>query len=102
LSTTSNAITAYIGVTQATVTYAGLAPGLVALYQVNLTIPSGVAAGDTDLEILGPDSDTTEALISIGGSTAAAAVPGALPRLQKRPRAATPMQRWSGRSALAQ
>jgi uncharacterized protein (TIGR03437 family) len=68
---TSNAITAYLNGTAATVTYAGLAPTLVGLYQVNVQIPTGLAAGDYELDISGPDSYTSESLISVGsGSTA--------------------------------
>jgi uncharacterized protein (TIGR03437 family) len=63
---TSNAITAYVNGTTATVAYAGLAPGEAALYQVNVTIPSGVSSGDNYLDISGPDSYTSEALISVG------------------------------------
>jgi len=65
---TSNAITAYVNGTAATVAYAGLAPGEAALYQVNVTIPSGVTSGDNYLDISGPDSYTSEALISIGST----------------------------------
>jgi uncharacterized protein (TIGR03437 family) len=69
-SATSNTITAFVSGTAATVGYAGLAPTLVGLYQVNVTIPTGLTAGDNYLDIAGPDSYTTEALISIGtGST---------------------------------
>jgi uncharacterized protein (TIGR03437 family) len=58
--------------TQATVLYAGLAPTLTGLYQVNLTIPSGVTAGDNFLEIDildstgNPTSTSEEAIIPIG------------------------------------
>lgn len=38
--------TATIGGVQAPVTFAGLAPGYVGLYQVNVQVPQGVAAGD--------------------------------------------------------
>ena len=65
---TSNAITAYVNGTAATVMYAGLAPGEAALYQVNVTIPSGVTSGDNYLDISGPDSYTSEALVSIGST----------------------------------
>ena len=74
-STTTNQIAAYIAGTQATVTYSGLAPGLVALYQSNLTVPATVTSGDTILDISGPDSYTSQALISIGGATASSSVP---------------------------
>lgn len=73
LSNTTNTITAAVGGTAATVTYAGLAPGLAGLYQVNLTIPSGLAAGDYYLEIFAPDSDALEAGISIAASGSAVA-----------------------------
>jgi uncharacterized protein (TIGR03437 family) len=69
---TSNAITADVSGTTATVAYAGLAPGEAALYQVNLTIPGGLTTGDNYLDISGPDSYTSEALISIGTTATAA------------------------------
>jgi uncharacterized protein (TIGR03437 family) len=58
--------------TEATVLYAGLAPTLTGLYQLNLTIPSGVTAGDNFLEIDilnsagNPTSTSEEAIIPIG------------------------------------
>jgi len=67
-SNASNQITATVGGVAATVTFAGLAPGLAGLYQVNVTIPSGVTAGDNYLELLGPDSDALEALVTISSS----------------------------------
>jgi uncharacterized protein (TIGR03437 family) len=60
---------------QATVAFAGLAPSLGGLYQVNVTIPAGLPAGDQVIEILtgvdfgnGPtiDVDNAEATIPIG------------------------------------
>jgi uncharacterized protein (TIGR03437 family) len=41
---TDNPVTATIGGIDAPVLFAGLAPGFVALYQVNVTVPSGIAA----------------------------------------------------------
>jgi len=58
---------------QASVSYSGLAPGFAGLYQINFTIPSGLAAGDDSLEIIGPDSDTFEAGLPIGSGTASVA-----------------------------
>ena len=70
LSQATNTITADISGTTATVTYAGLAPGLAGLYQANVTIPSGLTAGDNTMDIGGPDSYTAEVLVSIGGASA--------------------------------
>jgi uncharacterized protein (TIGR03437 family) len=74
LSYTVNAITATVGGVSANVTYAGLAPDLAGLYQINITIPSGVASGDVGLSIIGPDSYTSEATIPVGTSSGATAV----------------------------
>jgi uncharacterized protein (TIGR03437 family) len=86
-------ITADISGTTATVTYAGLAPQLAGLYQMNITIPSGLTNGDNSLDIAGSDSYTSEVLISIAGGTAAAdrpAVRRAVPHISK---AAAPLPR---------
>src|ERR1019366_3754615 len=42
LANTAGTIAAYIGGVQATVAYAGLAPQLAGLYQINLTVPAGL------------------------------------------------------------
>ena len=54
LSSTTNTITASIGGQAATVSYAGLAPGYVSLYQVNVQVPSAATSGDNLLAISGP------------------------------------------------
>jgi uncharacterized protein (TIGR03437 family) len=60
---------------QGTVLFAGLTPGLIGLYQMNVTVPTGLTAGDNILELVGigsdslgtyEDTDNFEALISIG------------------------------------
>jgi uncharacterized protein (TIGR03437 family) len=43
LSHTDNPVTVTIGGQSATVLFAGLAPGFVGLYQVNVTVPKGIA-----------------------------------------------------------
>jgi len=75
LSKATNTITVFIGGIQATVTYAGLAPELGGLYQLNVTVPSGVSAGENTLDISGPDSETAEAVVAIGSGSGSSAVP---------------------------
>ncbi len=60
-----NPIAVYVDGVAATVTYAGLAPGLGGLYQVNATIPSGVSTGAVTLEISAADSDNFQATIPV-------------------------------------
>jgi uncharacterized protein (TIGR03437 family) len=96
-SQTTNTITADISGVAATVSYAGLAPVWAGLYQINLTVPSGVTAGDNYLDIAGPDSYASEALISVGSATAvsaSSAPQAAVRRLPKSgPRVRRPMPR---------
>lgn len=73
LSYTANTITADISGVTATVTFAGLAPGLAGLYQVNVTMPSGLTAGDNYLDLAGPGAYTSEVQISIAGTTSSSA-----------------------------
>ena len=61
-----NQINAFIGGVSAPVVYAGLAPGFAGLYQIDLQVPAGLTAGDNDIDISGPDSYSSEALISVG------------------------------------
>jgi uncharacterized protein (TIGR03437 family) len=42
-----NPVTVSVGGENATVLFAGLAPGFVGLYQMNVTVPAGIAASDT-------------------------------------------------------
>jgi uncharacterized protein (TIGR03437 family) len=59
---------------QATIGFSGLAPGFAGLYQINFKVPAGIAAGNALVEIIGPDSDTFQALLPVS-TGAAAAVP---------------------------
>jgi uncharacterized protein (TIGR03437 family) len=68
-------------VATATVAYAGLAPKYAGLYQINLTIPTGINAGDDFLVIEGPDTYSEEAIIPIG-SGGVAATPVVRPEVQ--------------------
>jgi uncharacterized protein (TIGR03437 family) len=72
-------ITAYIGGVQATVGYAGLAPQLAGLYQINLTVPAGLTAGDHMLDIAGPDAYSSVCLIATGSATASSSASTATP-----------------------
>ena len=72
-SQTNNTIAVYIGGQAATVGYSGLAPGFAGLYQINVTVPAGATTGDNSLEIVGPDSDASEALIPVGSGTTTSA-----------------------------
>jgi uncharacterized protein (TIGR03437 family) len=49
LTPTAATTTVTVGAVNAPVGYAGLAPGFVGLYQVNFTVPSGLASGDQSL-----------------------------------------------------
>jgi uncharacterized protein (TIGR03437 family) len=65
LSNATSTIGAYVDTVQATVTYQGLAPGLAGLYQINLTIPSGVTAGNVGLDLSGPDGYSAESVLPV-------------------------------------
>ena len=78
-------ITADINGTPATVQYAGLAPYLVGLYQLNVTIPTTATSGDNYLEIFGPDSDNLQALIPVGSGATGAAVSGSTAAKRRAP-----------------
>ncbi len=51
LSYTDITPTVSIGGTQANVAFSGLAPGLVGLYQINLTVPAGTPSGSIDVVV---------------------------------------------------
>ncbi|HWC95417.1 MAG TPA: IPT/TIG domain-containing protein [Candidatus Sulfopaludibacter sp.] len=85
LSFTSNTITSDINGTAATVTFSGLAPGLAGLYQVNVTIPTGLTGGDNYLNLAGPDAYTSQVLIPIAGA-ATNALAHPTPKVVKAPR----------------
>jgi len=103
VSTTSNAIMADIGGVAATVTYAGLAPGLVGLYQVNIVIPSGATNGDNTLDIgtTAGTSYTIEALISVTGGVAPSGMQGARPNVQRRMQTGSRLPGWGTRRVLS-
>ncbi|HLK22193.1 MAG TPA: hypothetical protein VKT81_24770, partial [Bryobacteraceae bacterium] len=59
-----NALSVSVGGHDAQVLFAGLAPGFVGLYQVNVTVPSGIAASD-DVPVLMMEAGTTSAPVTI-------------------------------------
>jgi uncharacterized protein (TIGR03437 family) len=96
-STTNNTITADVSGTAAAVSYAGLAPGLAGLYQLNIQIPTGVTAGDNYLNIgtMDATSYSSEALISVAAASTSAG-PQARPAL-RRPASASRLFPWGRR-----
>jgi uncharacterized protein (TIGR03437 family) len=54
-----------IGGNRAEVTYSGLAPGFVGLYQVNARIPSQIPAGDATVVLATPGFNSNEVRIRI-------------------------------------
>ena len=99
-SATTNTIAADISGQTATISYSGLAPDLVGLYQINLTIPSGVSTGDNSLDISGPDSYASEALIPVGSGMTGSANSTPQPAVRKLPKSAPPVRRPAPRLAL--
>ena len=49
----------------AAITYAGLAPGFVGLYQINVTIPAGTTAGSQFLNVLGSGAQSSQIQIPV-------------------------------------
>ncbi len=83
LSNTSNTFTAYINGQNATVSFAGLAPDVGGLYQINVQVPSGLASGTYTLDISGPDSYTSEATIAVGTASSSSAAPAVMPAARR-------------------
>lgn len=73
--TSPGTIKAYVDNLAAEVSYAGLAPLLSGLYQVNLKVPDNAASGNVFLDIGTPDSYTSQVAVPVG--TAQASSPAA-------------------------
>ncbi|MEI9812535.1 MAG: IPT/TIG domain-containing protein [Acidobacteriota bacterium] len=69
---------------EAAVSYAGLAPTLSGLYQVNLTVPVEVSAGDVFLDISTPDGITSEVTVPVVLSGSEAKSRQAKPFIRRR------------------
>lgn len=64
-----NRIRVRIGGQPAGIGYAGLAPGLAGLYQINVQIPNNVSSGDVPLAVTGPDSFAAQVVVPVAGGT---------------------------------
>jgi len=63
-------ISAFVGLGTAPISYAGLAPQLAGLYQINLTVPTtGTVVGDNYLWIVGPDGYTAQCLVAVAAAS---------------------------------
>jgi uncharacterized protein (TIGR03437 family) len=94
LSVANNTISAYFendtDYEQATVVYAGLAPGEGGLYQVNVTVPGDLTSGNYYVDIAGPDSYTSEATIAVGTPATSSSSAEISKPLAHRPRLGRP------------
>ncbi len=70
--------------------YAGLAPGLAGLYQINFTIPANATAGLNTIAIGAPDSNSSEAYIPIAATGSAQPAPSLRPEARRGSRAQRP------------
>ena len=77
-SMTTNPIDVFIDLQPAQVTYAGLAPTLAGVYQLNVVIPVGTNPGNVFIDVSGPDSDNSQAYIFIGTGSASSDLARAL------------------------
>ena len=76
LNLATGSVKVYIGNVLADVGYAGLAPGLPALYQVNATVPSGAGSGNVFLDIGTADSYTTQVALPVAAASSSDTVVG--------------------------
>ena len=89
---TKNQIKVFVGGASASVVYAGLAPNLAGLYQINFQVPAaGLVSGDNTLDVSGPDSYTAQVVIPVkAGVTGAGSV---VPNLENSGRRMLPATR---------
>ena len=72
--TTPGTVKAYVDNLEGEVSYAGLAPGLAGLYQVNVKVPDNAATGNVFLDIATPDSYTSQVALPVGPAQASDAI----------------------------
>ena len=109
LSQTVNSISVSVAGSGATITYAGLAPQLAGLYQINFQVPAAVPSGNQTLKIDGPDSSTVESLLPVGLVVSAFDKPAPLarrsatkPRIVRPHTASTATPHWQAPRAVQQ
>jgi uncharacterized protein (TIGR03437 family) len=79
----------------AKVVYAGLAPTLKGLYQLNFEIPANVPSGDQYVDVGGPDALNSQILLPIGGARSAA-VEETLQHVRLEPAYRSPLKTRNG------
>jgi uncharacterized protein (TIGR03437 family) len=65
LSVVNADVAVFVDSQQAQITFKGLAPGFVALYQVNFVVPAGVSSGQVYVDVSTPDAYTSEAKLYV-------------------------------------
>ncbi len=65
LTTVTGNVQVNIGGQPATVDFAGMAPGFVGLYQINVRVPAGIPSGEVPVEI------SVDGILSTGSATVA-------------------------------
>lgn len=83
----TNAITSTIDGVPADIAYAGTGSLVGGAYQMNVTVPNGVSAGNVHFNITGPDSINSSTMIPVGnGGTAKVSADRVVPLLPRSPR----------------
>ena len=101
LSLTTDHILVFVEGQQATVTFAGLAPSFVGLYQVNFVVPGTQDNGEVYLDIADSDSGAyaSQATIIVSGNTGAASVGAAKPEVRQVVRASAAQRKATAKRA---
>lgn len=68
--TLPNSVVGYIDNLTAEVSYAGLAPGLSGLYQMNVKVPDNASTGNVFLGLTTPDGETSQVALPVGSAQA--------------------------------
>src|SRR5581483_9568229 len=82
--TTTESFTAAIDGVAASISFAGSASSVGGGYQMNIVVPTGIHSGPVYLDIAGPDSYNSEAVIPIPPGNGTKVVTGAAPRIRAR------------------